>query len=290
MKKIYKIAFSLIFIVFIFISFLKYQNSQNVIKKDDDRYLASEKEKIKSFWKIYRQANQQRINGQLEDAVEGYKNALNFNEKHEDTYYYLGNVYFDLGEYSKAENYWNMLIKINPKSSRSYFQLGNLYLNLVNENYFDLSKAEQYFQMVLNINEEESGSIYYMGQIALIQGNYKKARQIFDAISGTDSKNINASFFNGFIDWKNGDLEEAILNMTLTIQASESEKTAKEVSSEGDTKSGKPLYSSQSPGRKSLFSDHLHDLSDITQPIDPTHLELRYNRLNKYLTQLRANF
>ena len=138
MKRIYIIAFSLILIFFILITYQKIKPSQKIIQKEDQSLLA-EKEKVQAFWKIYRQANEQRINGQLNKAVKGFKNALGYDDKHEDTHYYLGNVYFDLDKYDKAETYWKKLIKINPESARAYFQLGNFYLNLVDEKYFDFN-------------------------------------------------------------------------------------------------------------------------------------------------------
>lgn len=288
MKKIYITIVSLILIIFILITFIKLQSSPKAVKQPDVQYPAIEKEKIQAFWKIYRLANAQRIAGQLNKAVNGYKNALRYDEKHEDTLYYLGNVYVDLGEYHKAENYWKKLIEINARSTRAYFQLGNLYLNYSEENYFDIYKAEQYFQEVLNINKEESGSIYHLGQIELIRGNYKKARQIFDALSSTDYKNLHASFLNGYIDWKKGNPELAILRFTRSLQPSESPGLAKDISAEGDTKSGKPLYSSVSSKRKSLFYDYTHGLSELKTPLDPIQFEKRFIRLNEYLIQLRA--
>jgi tetratricopeptide (TPR) repeat protein len=288
MKKIYIITFSLILITFILITILKHQSSQNIEKKDPGRHLTVEKEKMHLFWKIYRKANQQRIAGKLDSAATGYKNALLYDDKHEDALYYLGNVCIDLGEHENAERYWKKLIKINPKSARAYFQLGNLYLNYIDENYFNINKAAECFKQVLKINNEESGSIYLVGQIELIRGNYSKAHQIFEAVSGSNYNNLDASFFYSYIDWKMGNTDLAISGLTRAVKQANTPQTDEIFSSEGDTKLGKPLYNSIISQRKSLFYDYIIGLREMSGPITKRNFETRFKRLDEFLIQLRA--
>ncbi len=290
MKKNYIIFLSLLLILFILITLLKLQPSKSSPQPINSEYLATEKETIQQFWKLYRQANDYRIAGKLNEAARGYKNALLLDDKHEDAQYYLGNVYVDLGKYRQAEKCWKLLIQINKNSGRTYFQLGNLYLNYIDEEFFNLDKAEMNFRRVLEINEEESGSIFQLAKIELVRGNFTKARQFLDAVSGPNYKNLNASFLNSYIDWKLGYQDLAISRMTRAIKSSDSPDPAKATSGEGDTKSGKPNYSSTSPGRKSLFYDYTHDLPELVSPIVRSHFEKRYRRLNKYLIQLRGKF
>ncbi len=286
MKKIFIITISLIFAAFILITFIKYQPQKNALVEGNQPETV-DKEKIRLFWKTYRKANELRIAGQLDSAASGYKNALLYDENHEDALYYLANVYLDLNEFDKAEEYWKKLIKINPGNLRGYFQLGNLHLNYAEGNYFDVNKASDYFQQALFINKEESGTIYRVAQIELIRGNYSKARQIFSALAGSNTRNLKALFFTYYIDWKVGNPDWAISQMMNAIHSVNNQDTITGFSGEGDTKLGKPLYSSTKANRKSLFDDYVHDLAELTESVNPLYFEERFKNLDKYLIRLR---
>ena len=288
MKKIYIILLSLIIIPFVVITFIKSESQKLNKHKTNNEYSAPEKERIQIFWKIYRQANKYRIAGKLKDAVEGYKNALQYDDQHQDALYYLGNVFLDIGEYKEAEKCWKKLFHINIYSARAYFQLGNLYLNYIEEEVFNINSAEDHFRKVLEINEEESGSIFRLGQIELIRGNIIDARRLFDAVSGSNYKNLDASFFNSYIDWKMENLDKAISRMTKATQSIQNLKPPISVSGEGDTKLGKPLYTSDGLGRKSLFYDYTHDLKELDPSTLNSQLEKRYRNLDTFLKQLQV--
>lgn len=288
MKKIYIIAFSFVLVTFILITVIKLHRSTQNTEENGDLLLSAEKEKIQTFWEIYRRANEQRIKGRLAEAAKGYESALLYDEKHEDALYYLGNVYIDLGKYDKAQTCWKKLIMINPGSARAHFQLGNLYLNYVDENYFDINLAGEYFQRVLRINKEESGALYCMGQVELILGNYDKARHIFDALSGSNYNNPGATFFNSYLDWQAGNTDLAISRLSVFIKGSVRSVTAKTASAEGDTKDGKPLYNTLSSGHKTLFDDYVSNLPELTGPDARVNFEKRCNGLKAYLIQLRV--
>ena len=287
MKKIYIILLSLILIPFVVITFIKSESQKLNKHKTNNEYSTPEKERIQIFWKIYRQANKYRIAGKLKDAAEGYKNALQYDDQHQDALYYLGNVFLDIGEYKEAEKCWRKLFQINMYSARAHFQLGNLYLNYIEEEVFNINSAEDHFRKVLEINEEESGSIFRLGQIELIRGNIIDARRLFDAVSGSNYKNLDASFFNSYIDWKMENLDKAISRMMKAIQSIQNLKPPISVSGEGDTKSGKPLYTPDGLGRKSLFYDYTYDLKELDPSTLHSQLEKRYRNLDTFLNQLQ---
>jgi tetratricopeptide (TPR) repeat protein len=287
MKRLYIISFALVLVIFITLSIVKQRTSTETDKTENDRQQSVEKENIHSFWKIYRRANEQRIAGNLDSAVQGYKAALGYKDKHEDALYYLGNVYMDLGQLAKAEQYWKKLAEVNPRSARSFFQLGHLYLNNTDQNYFDINKAEEYFNRVLNINNEESQSIFYIGQIELIRGNYTKAQHIFKTISGLNFNNLAATFFNSYIDWKQGKLQLAVSRMSATLKSDKSPPPLTNAPAEGETRLGKPLYNSISE-RKTLFYNYVYDLRELEMPLRGSVLQKRFKKLDLFLQQLRS--
>jgi len=289
MKKIYIIALSLIFILFIVITIIKTKSEKLIDHKINDEYSTSEKNRIQNFWKIYRQANKYRISGDLDGAARGYKKALQYDDQHEDALYYLGNVFLDRGDHEEAEKCWIRLTQINKHSARAHFQLGNLYLNFIDEEVFNINMAENHFRQVLAINEEESGTIFCLGQIELIRGNLTNARRLFDSVSGLNNQNLQASFFNSYIDWKIDSLDKAISRMRYALRSIQNSESAPDGSSEGDTKLGKPLYSSNQSKRQSLFNNYTHDLKTLDLSTINSHLEIRYRNLDDFLNHLHDN-
>ena len=287
MKRVFFILLSFILILFVVITLIKNDSKNKIEHGLEKEYSTAEKERIQNFWETYRLANKSRIAGQLKEAADGYKKALQFNDQHEDALYYLGNVLLDLGEYAEAEKCWNKLIQINPHSARAHFQLGNLYLNHIRKEVFNINMAEKHFREVLSINEEESGSIFCLGQIELIRGNLINARQLFGAVSGLNYQNLDATFFNSYIDWKTDSLDRAISRLTNAIRSIQNAKSETVGTGEGDTKLGKPLYSTDRLGRKSLFYKYTHDLKGLDPSTINSQFEIRYRNLDVYLNQLQ---
>jgi tetratricopeptide (TPR) repeat protein len=286
MKKFYLISLALISTIFCIITFLKTESQNLNGQKISNDYTTTKKDSIQIFWEIYRQANKYRIEGKLEYAIESYNNALTYDDQHEDALYYLGNVFLDSRKYKEAEKCWKKLIQLNSESSRAHFQLGNLYLNYIDKEIFNIDLAEYHFQKILKINEEESGSVFRLGLIELIRGNITNARKLLEAVSGSNYKNLKASFFNSFIDWKLGLPDKAISRMMNVMRSGKDQKPETDIPGEGDTKSGKPLYIAKGPGRKSLFHEFTYGLEDIDPSNLNSQLEKRYENLDIFLEQL----
>ena len=143
-------------------------------------------------------------------AVAEYRKAISLNNSHEDALYYLGNMYFDLGELEAAEQIWRRLAEVNPNSARAHSQLGTIYLMIENGNMFNLDAAEAEFQRAFAINKEVTAPVLRLGQIALIRGNFSESQRLFNAVIGSNTRSVEAHFLTGYIDWKRGNLQKAL--------------------------------------------------------------------------------
>jgi tetratricopeptide (TPR) repeat protein len=287
MKKVLLILASVILALWLGIAFLKNRSSQDRSENGAEVKTIAEKERIKRFWEIYREATDQRLAGKTKEAAEGYRNALALNDKHEDALYYLGNLCVELGDYKTAEETWRRLAHINPHSARAHLQLGDFYLNFEQKEFFNLDRAEEEFQNALKINQEETGPVLRLGHIALIRGDLPKAQHYFDAVIATNFKSVEAHFLNGYIAWKTGHTTQARKMFNTAVQHSAAEKPVQGVLSEGDTKSGRAHTLPETSKRRALFQPFFGDLAELEESSLPQQMQDRYRKLAALLQQMK---
>lgn len=284
MKRVFFIILSLLLVLFVAITLLKHRSSEVNSENSGVEKTITEKKKIQRFWEIYRQATEHRIAGNYQEAAEEYSRALRLNNRHEDTLYYLGNMYLELGEFREAEKAWKRLVQINPNSARAHFQLGILYLNFEQKEFFNIKSAEVEFKRALEINKEETGPLLRLGQIALIRGDLPEAQHYFNAVIGSNYRSVEAHFLNGYITWKTGNSRKALSLLEKAVKYSRPLEPVKGILSEGDTKQGR---SSGMPNRYPIFQNHLRDLSELDESILPQQMDVRYQKLESLLNRIR---
>jgi tetratricopeptide (TPR) repeat protein len=284
MKKNFLIFFSALLVLVAIIAFLKTRSPQEGSANGADAKTLAEKERIKRFWEIYRDATAHRMAGRTPEAAAGYREALALNGEHEDALYYLGNMCLDLGEYKTAEESWQRLAQINPHSARAHLQLGNLYLNVEQQKFFNLNNAEREFQQALQINQEETGPLLRLGHIALIRGDLPNAQHFFDAVIATNFKSVEAHFLSGYVAWKTGNLSKAKNMFSEAIKHYETEKPVQGVLSEGDTKTGRAHVALE---RQTLFQPYFGDLAGLDETSAAPQMQARYRKLAAFVELIR---
>ncbi|MCH7938856.1 MAG: tetratricopeptide repeat protein [Candidatus Marinimicrobia bacterium] len=286
MKKLVIIFSSVFLLLFAAVALLKLQRAEQVTGDSAGGLGAIEKEHIQQFWQHYRGATKHRIAGELTAAIDAYSQALTLNEKHEDTLYYLGNMYWELGNYRAAESAWKRLVQVNPDSPRGHLRLGDLYLCFENKALFNIAAAEREYERAFKINREETGSLLRLGQLALIRGRLGEAQGYFEAVLGTNDRSLEAQYLSGYIAWKHRFLVAAATRLGLAVQYSQTADTSRGNLGEGATKSGRPLtVSSRSDCR--IFSRYLADLAQLQPPIPADLVERSYQDLDALLQRIR---
>jgi tetratricopeptide (TPR) repeat protein len=86
---------------------------------------SAKKQRIRNFWGLYNKANTLRLQGAYAEAAVAYQECLRLNPKHEDSLYYLGSCFEELGNYNEAASTYRKLIIVNPSSGRACSELGN---------------------------------------------------------------------------------------------------------------------------------------------------------------------
>jgi hypothetical protein len=194
-----------------------------------------EKERIAVFWEAYQQATKLRSQGKFVQAVVFYKQALQINPEHEETLYYLGNSFLELGAYPEAIKQYRRITQLNPYSARAFSQLGVIFSTLSPGALLDFEQAERALERSAEINREQSGPFLRLGILALNQGRLEQAFQYFETSAGFGSPE--GYFLEGFVRFHEKRYREAVRFFleVIELNAREREISDRGVLSEGDT-------------------------------------------------------
>lgn len=273
-------------VLFAAVTLLKRGPSAQPNGTDSTSLSASDRDRLRRFWEVYRRAVEHRMAGRSADAAEEYSRALALNPGHQDALYYMGNMYFDLGNDAAAERAWRRLVEIDPTSARAHSQLGTLYFCVGDPQRLQPRRAAAEFERASAINREETGPLLHLGEIALVEGDLELARSYFDAVVGSNYASAEAHFYKGYIAWKQGAFDRsAELLAAATHHARPAERT-QGVPGEGDTRAG-PASMVPIPSRCQAMQALVDSLSRVEG--DGSRLvETVYPRFAAFLQDVRT--
>lgn len=155
-------------------------------------------------------------------SEELYKKALQLDDRFALAYQGLGNIYYKMKHYDKAEEYYQIVISINEKDpalSITYEQLGNIYYN--NSKY---DEALNFYKEAIKADPMEcSNALNGIGNIYYQKDEFKQAISYYKQAIKKDSQN-SAPYFNlGNIYFYNGNYKQAKKNYQKYLDL-ESEK------------------------------------------------------------------
>ncbi len=248
----------------------------------------SARERTLRFWELYREATRHRIGGRPDSAIRLYTEALALNDRHEDALYYLGNMYFDLGQFPAAATTWGRLLDVDSNSARAHSRLGALYACFEDTTLFDLAAAAAAFRRASEINPEETGPLLDLGKVALMGGDLDQAVAHFDAVLGSNVRSVESHFLKGYIAWKRGRRTDAARLFGEAIEYARPQAPAGGVAGEGDTRAGeRPMLASETRCRP--FAALVADLPAIEAASLSAELETRYRALDALLSEARRH-
>lgn len=233
------IVLFLLIVAFISLAIFKAMGRREV--EQSSRMEAADSESLRRFWDTYRQASLKRAAGELEAAAELYRAAIELRPNHEDSLYYGGNCYFELGRYDEAIAFYQRLIAINPAgSSRGYVQLALVHAWLDPAAPFDLDQAEQYFQRAMRV-DPDSGAMLGIGEVAILRGRWDEALDALQKDNADNAMSMATPYLLGYLSWRKGEKEQAWRWFQLAVQRGELQKPAVKWTQEGDLKADPEL-------------------------------------------------
>jgi len=192
----------------IYIEKKRYADAEKVLK------VVIKKNKKESEYALYKLAYVKYLEGDLNGSIQLLKKYLS---KYPNGEYkiavleLLAKIYEEKGDYKNAVAYLERL----PKTDKNIYRLANLYFKLG-----DLSKAEYYYKQLYNQYPKYRTDIaYYLGIISLRKGNLDLAERYFnEAVNGSDyDKVAGAYYYLGYIAYKKGRKDDALNNFLNVI-------------------------------------------------------------------------
>lgn len=288
MKRTLVLSLVSLLALFAIITLFKMRSASEASSNNESGKSSTEKELIVKFWEVYRQATALRIDGKVEEAVAAYREALVFNDKHEDALYYLGSLCLELGEFENAEKNWKRLIEVNPHSARAHARLGDLYLCVEREEYFNLAAAEAEFKRAQQINKEETGLPLRLGEVALLRGALAATKHYCETVINMHPKSAEAHFLMGYLAWQRNDVREASAWFAQAVEhARVAPKPPHGVLGEGDTKTGRVLGAQRRSPCASPLQSYATGLAELSDASRAQEMIARYSKLHEALVQMR---
>lgn len=108
--------------------------------------------------------------GPMETSADFYKKAIAADPKYDRARYYLGHIYWDMGEEDKAEEQFRICLELDPYDFITYNDLGSMY-----ERRGEYQKAKKFVRKSLDISPDYGRALFNMGVIEKALGNHKSA-------------------------------------------------------------------------------------------------------------------
>lgn len=217
--------------------------------------VSPEREKVRRFWALYNQANSDRTAGRFDQAIPGFRQALELDPRHEDSLYNLATSLKEIGEYAEAAIVLRRLIEVNPESNRGWTELGNTLATPLPGAPLDFAQARRAFERSIELNREQAGPFLQLGRLELNQGDWKEAERHLRIAAGFASPEGN--FLTGYALFRQRRYAEAagFFRKVLDNYTHEKRIAARGVLSEGDIlpAPGKPMTALERAAVKSLL-------------------------------------
>ena len=119
--------------------------------------------------------------GKAEETIISYRNLLQINPEHADSYNNLGKVFFDGCDFSAAIAHYQRAVEIEPSFADAYFNLGNAFRKSG-----DLRKAIESYKLSLNISFDDIEVLQKLGEAFGDYGDFDQAISCYIKLSKTD--------------------------------------------------------------------------------------------------------
>jgi tetratricopeptide (TPR) repeat protein len=204
------------------------------------------------------------LEGQWEECAEILGEMTRLDDRHEDSLYYRGNCFLEMGLYESAKECWDQLVRVNPASSRAWTQLGTLRSLPEAGKLFDLDEAVAALREAHRINRESSGPLILLGKAELARGDLLAAEEMLRAAYGMNHRATAAFYLSAYLAWKKGDATRARELLDRASQSVVEEKPIHGVLGEGDTRSSEMEKSRRRARRRELFARCTEALQDAS--------------------------
>jgi tetratricopeptide (TPR) repeat protein len=203
-------------------------------KRSDPKTAQDERQRLIAFWRIQRAAmDALKIDRDHVRAARLLREALELNPSHEDSRYYLALSLTYLGKTEAAMRQLRRLQELNPQSQRAWQEWAVLRAKTATTT-AELEAAAAAASQAHRINPEETGALLLLGEVALMQGNFTRAREHLSHATRTNPKAAGGFFLLAYMAAEAGNHNEARQLLHQTREALGPDWQPEGATSEGD--------------------------------------------------------
>jgi tetratricopeptide (TPR) repeat protein len=122
---------------------------------------------------LIRQANEARENGQIDEAIRSYKDAIALVPAYSSFNLIIADMLLEMRRYGEAIETYKQTLADHPDHEQAWVGLGKCLLLLE-----DHEAATTTFQSALDANKNNAEASYYMALLLGLQGNFKDAESL----------------------------------------------------------------------------------------------------------------
>ncbi len=172
---------------------------------------STERQQILDFWAAQRAAmDAMKRDGDCEQAVDLFRQALALDPAHADSRYYLANCLAVLEQSELALAELGKMREQHPDSHRAHKRWAVLRAQMATATE-DLQQAVRATQRALQINQEETGSLQLLAELSLMIGDAAAAEQHLEHLLQTNDRSVGALFLSAYLAWSQGDGHQDLL-------------------------------------------------------------------------------
>ena len=151
--------------------------------------------------------------GEYEKAIECSNDVLKIDTNNSEAYNNIGSAYYEKGNYVKAIKYLNKAIELNPNNSEYYSNIGSLYYKKDEH-----KKAIKHFNKSIKLDHNNSYAYNILGYIYNDKLEYKKAINYLNKAIELNLNDANLYNNRGNVYYDQGNYENAIKDLNKAIE------------------------------------------------------------------------
>lgn len=145
---------------------------------------------------------------QAGQAISSLQQSLQINPNQADANYLLSLIYFDLEQYPQAEQHAHVALAMDSQNNEYEYQMG-LILKQLNQS----EQAIQHFRQVVQRDAQHINSILNLAAVYLELDDLSTAQDYLKLLLALNHEHVEARFLNGVLVYKQGNPEEAIIQL-----------------------------------------------------------------------------
>jgi len=150
--------------------------------------------------------------GRIEEAIRELETIIKKNTRDYASRYLLGEIYYSLGEFSKAEEQYFFCLKNNFNLVDTYYNIGILY-----KEQRKFEQALKYLNLVIKENSADVETLNHIGECFFHLGYYKEAEAVFSKAEEIDPGFVLPQYNLGFYYYSFSEYKKALKKLEKVL-------------------------------------------------------------------------